>query len=157
MVQQSFVFDMTLIETFWDNWNKTGWYGADTMTPSKTDYEIIIADTSNTNQLHDIDDAIENGQLKNTVNIHTGKLATVKLVYGGESGSWERTISFPEASTIDIGEDNIFVKALFIRHTTTKKVVAYCILSDRFPCTNKIIIPAGTIGWRIKENVRCDA
>lgn len=35
MVQQSFVFDMTLIETFWDNWNKTGWYGADTMTPSK--------------------------------------------------------------------------------------------------------------------------
>ena len=61
MVQQSFVFDMTLIETFWDNWNKTGWYGADTMTPSKTDYEIIIADTSDTNQLHDIDDAIENG------------------------------------------------------------------------------------------------
>lgn len=153
MTEQSFVLDLTLVETFWDNWNKSGWYGADTMVKTTPNYEMVIADSSSTNPLNDISDAIENGALKSTVTLHniTGDAT---LYYYGASGSWERTISFPNKCVVDIGNDNLFVKAIFLRNKSTKKVVAYCIFSQRMPMTNQIVIPAESIGWRIRENVR---
>lgn len=149
MTEQSYVFDMTLVETFWDNWNKTNWYGADT-----TNYEIVLADTSSTNPLNNISDALENGALKSSVNVHKNIVGDANITYGGEAGSWERTISMQQDCTITIGESNIYMKALFIREATSKKVIAYCILSDRFPVTNKIVIPADVVVWRIMENMR---
>ena len=153
MAEQSFVLDMTLVETFWDNWNKTGWYGADSMVKDYSGYEMVIADSSSTNPLNDINDALENGALKSTVNLHN-KNGEALLYYSGSSGSWERTISFPRECVISIGDDNLFVKGIFLREANTKKVIAYCIFSQRIPITNQIIIPAESIGWRIRENVR---
>lgn len=153
MVEQSFVLDMTLVETFWDNWNKSGWYGADTMIKNHSGYELVLADSSSTNPLNNIEDALENGALKSTVNIHdaTGEAF---LLYSGVSGSWERTIKFDADCNISIGADNIYVKGVFLREANTKKVLAYCILSNRMPMTNQISIPKDTISWTIRENVR---
>ena len=153
MVQQSFVFDMTLIETFWDNWNRSGWYGADSMTASKSEYQIILADSSSANPLNNVSDAIENGALKSTVTTHSAT-GNPFLIYGGSSGSWERTIKFNDDCTIVIGDDNLYVKGIFIRHASTKKVIAYCILSNRILVTNYITIPKDAVCWRILENVR---
>ena len=153
MAEQSFVLDMTLVETFWDNWNKTGWYGADSMVKNISSYEIVLADSSSTNPLNDITDALENGALKSTVNVHDTN-GDVFLLYTGESGTWERTIQFDADCTVVIGDDNIYIKGVFLREANTIKVLAYCILSNRMPITNRIIIPKDTISWRIRENVR---
>lgn len=153
MTEQSFVFDMTLIETFWDNWNKADYYGKDTMTGTGYNYEIILANSSSTNPLNTVSDAIENGAIKSTVNIHEGNVGQVNLEYTGTSGTWERTISFKEDSVITIS-NNISIKAVFLRNVSTKKVLAYCILSNSVPVTNKITIPKDTVIWRIKENVK---
>jgi hypothetical protein len=153
MTEQSYVFDLTLVETFWDNWNKSGWYGADTMIADTSNYEIVLADTSSTNPLNNISDALENGALKTTVNVHKNITGEAFLVYGGEVGSWERTISMQDDCVVNIGDSNIYMKALFIRNSVTNKVIAYCILSDRFPVTNKIIVPKDSVVWRIRENV----
>lgn len=153
MTEQSFVFDMTMVETFWDNWNKTGWYGADTMIKDYSNYEVIIADSSNNNPLNNIEDALENGELKSTVATHTAS-GEAFLLYTGETGTWERTIKFDDECAIVIGDDNIYIKGLFLRNSTTKKVLAYCILSSRMPVTNQIIIPKDTVSWRLRINER---
>lgn len=155
MATQSFLFDMTLINTFWDNWNKTGWYGAESMVENQSKYEIIIADTSSTNPLNDVNDALENGEIKSTVNLHTGMIGKASLLYNKTDATWNRSISFSKDCVINIGDENIFVKALFIRNTDTNKVIAYSILSDRFPVTNKITIPKDTLVWNIINNRKC--
>lgn len=113
-------------------------------------YEFVIADSSNDN----IEDCLNDDGTLNTDEVHTvniGDDGEVSLIYSkGVRGS--RVISLGSSDVVmDVGDENVSMKAMFLRSISTGYVLAYCILARAVPITESVIFPASGLVWTIRN------
>ena len=148
MVEQSIVFDFTRVEDFMDDYN-IEFFVAD-MDGVNKNYEFVIADDSpdNIDECLDSDGAIDTSEV-HTLNI--GDDGEVSLLYSkGVNGS--RVISLGSSDVVmDVGDENVSMKAMFLRSLSTGYVLAYCILARPVPITESVIFPASGLVWTIRN------
>lgn len=149
MVEQSIIFDFTRVENFMDDYN-IEFFVAD-MNGTDKNYEFVIADSSADN----IGDCLNSDGTLNTTEVHTidiGDDGEVSLLYSkGTNGS--RIISLGSSDVVlDVGDENVDLKAMFLRAVSTGYVMAYCILARTVPITNEVIFPASGIVWTIRND-----
>jgi len=148
MVEQSIIFDFTRVENFMDDYN-IEFFVAD-MDGINKNYEFVIADSSNDN----IEDCLNDDGTLNTDEVHTvniGDDGEVSLIYSkGVRGS--RVISLGSSDVVmDVGDENVSMKAMFLRSISTGYVLAYCILARAVPITESVIFPASGLVWTIRN------
>ena len=135
---QSFLFDFKKVRDFWDNWN-IKFKIADMGVANK--FQLVFCTYSPNN----IDDCLnDNGQI-NTTNVTVNDVIDCKL-------SWnDNTISFGDDATLTIGDDELMLKAIFLRDKTTGYVMAYSINMTEFDVTNTLTFDEGTVIWSLKD------
>ncbi len=134
---QSFLFDFKKVSDFWDNWN-IKFKIADMGVADK--FQLVFC----TYAPNSIEDCLNNGQI-NTTNVTVSDVIDCTL-------DWEdNTISFGEDATLTIGDDELMLKAIFLRDKTTEYVMAYSINLTEFDVTNTLTFDEGTILWSIKD------
>lgn len=148
MVEQSIIFDFTRVENFMDDYN-IEFFVAD-MDGINKNYEFVIADSCNDN----IEDCLNDDGTLNTDVVHTvniGDDGEVSLIYSkGVRGS--RVISLGSSDVVmDVGDENVSMKAMFLRSISTGYVLAYCILARAVPITESVIFPASGLVWTIRN------
>ena len=148
MVEKSIVFDLYRTPNFVDNMNRSGCFDVNHMDGSTKRYEFVLASACGNN----IGDNLTNNALNSNVTvINVGTTGQVALKYTNIGGN-NRTISSPPSDlTITIGNNDVFLKGLFLRDRTTGYVLAYSIFDKSFPITNKVVIPKNRILWTIKN------
>ena len=148
MTDKSIVFDFTRVENFMDDYN-IEFFVAD-MNGTDKNYEFVLADSSPDN----IEDCLNANGTLNTSEVHVidiGDDGEVPLLYSnGVKGS--RIISLGSSDvTFDVGDENVSLKALFLRSVSTGYVLAYSILARTVPITNTVIFPASGLVWTIRN------
>ena len=148
MAEKSIVFDLHRTPNFVDNMNRSGCFDVNHMDGSTKRYEFVLASACGNN----IEDNLTNNALNNNVTvINVGTTGQVALKYTNIGGN-NRTISSPPSDlTITIGNNDVFLKGLFLRDRTTGYVLAYSIFDKSFPITNNMVIPKDRILWTIKN------
>lgn len=148
MAEKSIVFDLHRTPNFVDNMNRSGCFDVNHMDGSTKRYEFVLASNCGDN----IEDNLTNNALNNNVTvINVGTTGQVALKYTNIGGN-NRTISSPPSDlTITIGNNDVFLKGLFLRDRTTGYVLAYSIFDKTFPITNEMVIPKNRILWTIKN------
>lgn len=151
-MDKSIIFDFTRVPDFMDNYNIE--FLVAEMDGTNKRYEFVLADSSPDN----IEDCLNaDGTLKTTGNnpVHPITLQSgdgqVSLVYSkGVNAS--RVISLGSSDvTLDVGDINVMLKAMFLRDISTGYVLAYCILARSIPITNQVIFPASGVVWTIRN------
>lgn len=150
-MDKSIIFDFTRVPDFMDDYNIE--FLVAEMDGVNKNYEFVLADSSPDN----IDDCLNNdGTLRTTGDnaVHTvdiGNDGQVSLIYSkGVNAS--RIISLGSSDvTLDVGDINVMLKAMFLRDISTGYVLAYCILARSIPITNQVIFPATGIVWTIRN------
>lgn len=149
MTEQSIIFGFTRVENFMDDYNIE--FFVDDMNGTDKNYEFVIADSSPDN----IGDCLNSDGTLNTTEVHTiniGDDGEVSLLYSkGVNGS--RIISLGSSDVVlDVGDENVSLKALFLRSISTGYVLAYSILARSVPITNEVIFPATGVVWTIRND-----
>lgn len=147
MTDKSIIFDFTRVDDFMDNYNIE--FQVSEMDGVNKNYEFVFSDGCPDN----IGDCLdEYGGLNNSVHtIDIGDDGEVPLLYTkGVNGS--RIISLGASDvTIDVGDVELMLKALFLRDLSSGYVMAYSILGRTIPITNQVIFPATGIVWTIRN------
>ena len=114
-------------------------------------YQFVLADTCPEN----IEDCLTANGTLDATKVHEinliGNDGDVSLIYSkGVNAS--RVISLGSSDvTLDVGDINVMLKAMFLRDIHTGYVLAYCILARSIPITNQVIFPATGIVWTIRN------
>lgn len=148
MAEKSIVFDLHRTPNFIDNMNRSSCFDVNHMDGSTKRYEFVLASACASN----IEDNLTNNALNGNVTvIDVGTTNQVALKYTNIGGN-NRTISMPSSNlTITIGNNDVFLKGLFLRDRTTGYVLAYSIFDKSFPITNNVCIRKDRIIWTIKN------
>ena len=153
MVDKSIIFDFTRVPRFMDDYNLETAFQVAQMDGINKNYEFVIADSCPAN----IEDCLNsNGTLKTTGEdavhpIDIGNDGQVSLIYSSGVNA-SRIISLGSSDvTIDVGDINVMLKAMFLRDIHTGYVLAYCILARSIPITNQVIFPASGVVWTIRN------
>lgn len=142
MVVQSYLFDFQRTPLFFDKLNID--YSVLEMQSSNNLFEIVFSDYASDN----INECL-NGSVLNTDNVHIAQSGNAKVDC---SLKWENdTIRIRNDVEWTIGDNNIFLKAMFLRHKATGSVLGYCIHMNSFDVTNKVKFDADTILWSIVD------
>ena len=152
MADLSYVFDFSRVPSFFEQFNNQFFtdemYQTIDEVASEEDvgnnFELVWAsygDGSN------IDNYLDDyGGLNDTVTIQDVMDCALDYIRD-ENG--DATIGLKEAVTFNIGDDNIPLKALFLRCKSTGYVMGYCINTVSFTVTNKAVFDKSVIFWDI--------
>ena len=162
MVEQSYNFDFTRINDFFENlnikfkiadMNKLDDNG-DVIGTAQSKFELVLASYCS----EDIDDCLDNTgkidtsmvsiakDINNNNLIETIGLDWVKGDYG------EATIQLHDDCTFDIGDINVPLKGIFLRTNDSNKfVIGYCLNNVAFSITNQLDFDEGIIFWDISR------
>lgn len=138
MVEQSFLFDFTRTDNFFDEWNNS--FLTSEMSGGNNFQLVFCTDTPN-----NIKDCLTNGRLNSDVTIATGGVVDCGLTWNNE------TISLTNDATFNIGDEEVTLKAVFLRHKQTGYVLYYSININAFDVTNEVIFDEGTIFLSIHD------
>ena len=136
---QSFLFDFSRVDNFIEQFNSI--FKISEMN-ANNNFELIFCSDSPNN----IKDCLTSGGgLNSEVTPALNGVVPCSL-------KWENnTISIRNSITWNIGENPVPLKSVFIRHSATGFVMAYCIHITEFIVTNKIIFDGGTVLWRFVD------
>lgn len=145
MVEQSFLFDFSRIDSFYENLNVK--FNLSDMTGADNKFEFVLSSYSYDN----IEDCIDaNGELNDEVITSDDLIVNSPLVWSNNNDG-TNTISLGADVEWDIGEDIIDVKALFLRDATTGYVMGFCINIKPITVTNTLTFDEGTILWSVSD------
>lgn len=151
MAEQSFIFDFIRTPDFMDNINRSGCFDTVDMDGTSKNYEFVLSSSCPDN----IDDCLDNdGCLNNSVTtVNIGDDGQISLLWSKGVDN-DRVISLGgnSAVTLDVGDINVMMKALFLRDISTGYVLAYCILTRTVPITNEVVFPASGVIWNIRNS-----
>lgn len=133
---QSFLFDFTRVDSFFDQWNLA--FKLTDMTTSNNFELVFCYDAPN-----NIEECL-NGTVLDESKVSIAQNGVVPC-----SLKWEDNgISLRNNATWNIVNESP-LKAIFLRVRSNKYVMSYCINIEEFTCTNKIIFEGGLLFWRI--------
>ena len=152
MVDKSIIFDFKRTPNFLNNFNQSGKFNISQMDGATKNFEFVLSNSCEANIEDNLD---SNGALKNTVSIidvsTTGRVALNFVNVGGNNRS---IISQDTDLEINMGENNYYLKAIFLRSRVSPYyVLAYCILDKTIPVTRKFTIPKSSVVWTIKDEI----
>ena len=146
MAEQSFIFDFRRTPNFMDNFNKE--FDVDDMNGTDKEFQFVLASSCPDN----IDDCLTDGSLDNDVVPITTE--DVSLLWNkGVDNDRSITLGGNTSVTIDVGNINVYMKAIFLRAKTSGYVMAYCILTKPVPITEQVVLPAEGVIWQIRTEV----
>lgn len=143
-MEQSYLFDFQASPLFFDRWNID--FKLLEMNDSDN-FEFVFSDYASDN----IQDCLTSGAL-NTTNVHIAQSGTAVVDCSLKWDSDARTISIRDDVEWEVGDDNVFLKAVFLRNKTTGFVMGYCIHMNSFDVTNSVTFDKDTILWSIVDN-----
>ena len=151
MVEKSIIFDFIRTPNFIDNINRTGCFDVNDMDGTTKNYEFVLASSCEENIEDNLD---SDGCLNsNVTTINIGTSGEVALNYSTSLNN-NRIISMGSSNvTVDVGDNDYYLKGLFLQDKTTGYVLAYCILARTVPITNEIVFPASGVVWTIRNEV----
>lgn len=151
MVEQSYIFDFSRVPSFFEHFNID--FNVNEM------YQIIDGEASGTGSNafelvwcsygdgDNISDYLNSdGTLASTVTIYDTEPCALDYVrdeYG------DATIGLHESVEFTIGENNVPLKAIFLRNISTGYVLGYCINLVSFTVTYKAVFDEDVIFWDI--------
>lgn len=159
MAEQSYLFDFSRVKSFIENINvgffieemfkvidydeKTGEYKYEDDN-IENNFELVIAEVGGNNIEEYID---SDGFLTVTENIRVEECALD--FYNRDNGS--STIELHGTVSFNIGDENVPIKAIFLRSKSTNYVMGYSINNRPFTVTNEVVFDDDVIFWDISR------
>lgn len=138
---QGFLFDFSRVTDFFDLWNNV--FKTTEMTGANN-FQLVFCTDSPTN----IQDCLTNGKLNNRVTVADGGVIDCGLTWRNE------TITLSSDAVFNIGDAELTLKAVFLRHKASQTVIGYSININAFDVTNEVIYDEGTTFWSIFDEGR---
>lgn len=138
---QGFLFDFSRVTDFFDQWNvifKT------TDMDGSNRFQLVFCTDSPTN----IQDCLDAGKLNSSVTIADGGVIDCGLTWKDE------TITLSSDVTFNIGDEELTLKSVFLRHKASQYVMGYSININAFDVTNEVIFDEGTVFYSIFDEGR---
>ena len=167
MAEQSYLFDFTRTDDFFENFNinfkiedmyqvtgyneTTGEYTYKTGTGSDDKYELIIIYYGDDNFDRYLDSSSTFSKLDEDLLEDNAMIESIGLDWYNR-GEGEATIELHGNIEFEIGEDaNVPIKAIVLRDHVTKYVMGYSINMRPFSVTNKVVFDDDVIFWDISR------
>lgn len=146
MVSYSYPFDFQRTPKFFDRWNVD--FKVEEFNTSNN-FEFVISDFNPTN----IDECVDaNGKL-NEDNVHIVQTLPCSLIWDTDGGT-ANLIRLREAVTWNIGDNNYYIKGLFLRHRNSGFVMGYSInISTAFNVNNTFTFDKDILIWSFVDGV----
>ena len=143
--EQSFLFDFSRVEDFFEQMN-IKFNVADMVNSTADKFELVIV----SNGYNNIDGYLDTDGCLDPTDI---------VIFGTESCTldWVKhdygdvTIELHDAVEFDIDDDDVTLKAIFLRDATTGYVMGYSINMSPFTVTNKVVFDDDVIFWDISR------
>jgi len=135
---QSYLFDFTEVDDFFDNWNVK--FSTTDMDGSNK-FQLVLASYSPTN----ISECLNANGTLNTTNVTGTRVLDCGLIWNN------RTIKLAFDVDFNIGNSIVPLKAVFLRHKSTGYVMGYSININSFNITNHLIYDADSIFYSIAK------
>ena len=152
MVEQSYIFDFSRVPSFFEYFNVAFFVdemyqiidGESKGTGSDC-YELVWCSYGDGNNISDYlnSDGTLNSSVVTVHDTVDCALDYVRDEYG------DATIGLHESVEFDIGDNNIPLKAIFLRNKSTGYVMGYCINLVSFTVTNKAVFDEDIVFWDI--------
>ena len=148
----SYIFDLTRVNRFMRDINRNGCFLTDDMNGTDLNYKFVLATSTPSKNINDCLDS--DGSLKDTVTLYSsGDDGLCSLLYSDGVGG-DATLSIASNSvSFDLGDDVIYIEALFLVDANTGYVVAYCILNSLISITNVVVLPTTGVLWSIRNEL----
>lgn len=137
MTEHSYLFDFRRVSDFFSQWNVK----FHTMEMNGgANFELVLSSYCPDN----IEDCLSsNGSLNSDVTV--SRTANLGLNWSND------TVTVANDVTFTIGNTTEPLKAIFIRHKSSKYVMGYSINMNSFTITNKVVFDKDTIIWSIHD------
>lgn len=145
MATQSFLFNFSRIDTFYENININ--FNIADMNGAENKFEFVLSSYTYDN----IEECIDsNGGLKEEVITDEDYIVDCPLVWSNlDDGT--NTISLATDVEWNFGDEIVPVKAVFLRDTTTGYVMGFSINMQPITVTNTLTFEADTILWTVSD------
>lgn len=151
MAEQSYIFDFSRVPSFFRNFNSA--FFVDEM------YQTVDGTTTDATNCFELvwcsygDGANIDDYLNEDGSLDESKCTIYDTAYCGleyvEDEYGDATIGLHEAVEFTIGDENIPLKAIFLRSRSSGYVMGYCINMVSFTVTNKAVFDEDVIFWDI--------
>ncbi|WP_409200630.1 hypothetical protein [Methanobrevibacter sp. DSM 116169] len=147
MSEISYVFNFRRVNTFIRDMNRSGCFDLLQMDGVNQNYRIVLSSSCPDNIVDCLD---VDGTLKvNVVEIPIGDDGLCVLQYN-EGLNNNSTISLGQNQVnMDVGDGDVYLKAVFIVDNSTGYVLAYDILNRVVPINNEVTLPVAGVLWSI--------
>lgn len=143
----SYIFDFQRVPDFFVQWNQA--FKTAEMSGSGNKFQLVIASHCPSN----IGQCLTSGGALDTSTV------TIPQIDGSDciadcSLTWntsEETIRLSADTSLNLSDNRIDVKAIFLRHKSTGYVMGYSIANNSFTVTNEIIFDKDTLFWSIRD------
>ena len=151
MAEKSIILDFIRTPDFIDNINRVGCFDINDMDGTTKNYEFVLATTCEQSIEDNLD---EFGCLNSKVTpINIGTNGQVALTYSKGLNN-NRIISMGSSNvTVDVGDNDYYLKGLFLQDINSGYVLAYCILTRTVPISNEVVFPVSGVIWTIRNEV----
>lgn len=140
-MDNSVFLEFNIVDNFLWNVNREGYYNIEGMTIDGDDYNFIPVVSCSEVGMDNIDDK---GKLKSTV-VKMNKIDStyppVKLIAQRISPCGLMVSVGSATNTLALGEEQQNLKGVFVVHSSTDTVLAYCILPESVAVRNYLTIP----------------
>lgn len=151
MVDKSIIFDFIRTPNFINNFNQSGKFNISQMDGVTKNFEFVLSDGCQANIEDNLNSSGALDSTKVSV-IDIGTTGRVALNFVNVGGNNRSIISQNTDLEIDMGDDNYYLKAIFLRSRVSPYyVLAYCILDKTIPVTGTFTIPESSVVWTIKD------
>ena len=145
MSVQSYIFDFSRVDNFYENLNIN--YSISDMNGAANKFDFILSSYSYDN----IEDCINsNGVLKSEVITDNDYIKDAPLVWSNNSDG-TNSISLGSDVTWDLGEDIVPIKAVFLVSHSTNYVLGFCINMNPVQATNTLTFDEDTVLWTVSD------
>lgn len=152
MAEQSYIFDFSRVPSFFENFNigffvdeMTKIIDGETVSEGTECFELVWVDYGADN----IGEYLtSDGLLDESVHIYQSKSCALDWIqdqYG------DATIELHGNVEFNVGENNVPLKAIFLRNSSTGYVMGYSINMNPFSVTNKAVFDDDVIFWDISR------
>ena len=145
MATQSYLFNFSRIDTFYENININ--FNIADMTGAENKFEFVLSSYSYDN----IEECIDsNGELKSEVITDENYIVDCPLNWNNNDDG-TNTITLASDVEWDFGDEIVPVKAVFLRDATTGYVMGFSINMQPITVTNTLTFNEDTILWTVTD------
>lgn len=140
-MDNSVFLEFNIVDDFLWKVNKDGYYKVSGMTLDGDDFNFIPVSSCKENAMENID---SNGRLNSyavPLNKTSSTYPSVKLVANSVSPCGLIVSVGSATNTLQLGADQQNLKGIFVVHSSTDTVLAYCILPESVAVRNYLTIP----------------